>query len=226
MKRVNVEVWSDFACPWCWIAKRRLEEAALNLAGQVEVVVTPKSYRLAKGVTPLPIKQVFLQKFGNAVAAERMMALIAENGAMEGLTYNFETMRFGDTSDAHALVKGIETPEDKLRVIERLYKAYTTDGVDIFDREVLTSLASEMGISTVELNFDSPRIASEIAGDEAEASNVANGVPLFVFNRKFHMSGASDVAAFEKSLLKAAVEVSEPFRDVAGATCGIDGCSI
>ncbi|WP_041489720.1 DsbA family protein, partial [Burkholderia cenocepacia] len=72
MKKVSVEVWSDFACPWCWIAKRRFEKAAHELQGQIEVVVTPKSYRLAKGMAPVAIREVIHRKFGNAAAAEQM----------------------------------------------------------------------------------------------------------------------------------------------------------
>lgn len=226
MKRVNVVVWSDFACPWCWIAKRRLEKAVEGLSGQPDVIVTAKSYRLAKGMAPTDFKEVLGRKFGNASAAQQMMAAVVENGALEGLTYNFGTMRFGDTSDAHALVKNIGSEKDRLRMIERLYQAYTTEGVDIFDREVLTTLAREIGFSEIKFDFDSPQIASEIAGDEFEANRVGNGVPLFVFNDKFHLSGAREVAAFEKALLEAAIDVPQPLADVDGASCGLDGCAI
>lgn len=225
MKKVNVEVWSDFACPWCWIAKRRFDKAVQGLAGQIEVVVIPKSYRLAKGMAPTAFQEVLHRKFGNAVAAEQMMAAVAEHGAMEGLTYNFDTMRFGDTSDAHALVKSIGTPEDKQRIIERIYQAATTDGIDIFNRDALAALVTEMGLSGASWDFDSPAIASEIARDEWEANRVANGVPLFVFNNAFHLSGAREVAAFEKALVEAAVVAVEPLDDIAGATCSVDGCA-
>lgn len=225
MKRVNVEIWSDFACPWCWIAKRRFEKAALGLAGQLEIIVTPKAYRLAKDMAPADFQKVLNQKFGSAAAAERMMAAVAEKGAKEGLTYNFGRMRFGDTSDAHALVKSI-APEHRQRIIERIYQAYTSDGIDIFDREVLVSLAREMWLSETPLDFDSPLIASEIARDEQEANKFADGVPLFVFNDKFHLSGAREVAVFEKALLEAAIDVSEPLDDGAGTSCSINGCAI
>lgn len=226
MKRINVEIWSDFACPWCWIAKRRFETAVLGLAGQLEVIITPKSYRLAKGMAPADFQKALHQKFGNGVAAEQMMAAVAEKGAKEGLTYNFGRMRFGDTSDAHALVKSVGAPADRQRIIEQIYQAYTTDGIDIFDREVLVSFAREMGLSETSLDFDSSQIASEIARDEQEAEKIANGVPLFVFNDKFHLSGAREVAVFEKALLDAAIDVPEPLDDGAGASCSINGCAI
>lgn len=101
MKKVSVEVWSDFVCPWCWIAQRRFEKAVTALAGQVEVSITTKSYRLAKGVMPTDFKSALHRKFGNSAAADRMMAAVWDGGRGEGLAYNFDTMRFGDTSTAH-----------------------------------------------------------------------------------------------------------------------------
>lgn len=226
MKRVNVEIWSDFACPWCWIAKRRFEKAVQRLAGQIEVSVTPRSYRLAKGMAPADFQKVLNQKFGNATAAKQMMVAVSKSGAKEGLTYNFNTMRFGDTSDAHALVKSITTAEDRLRIIERIFQAYTTDGINIFDRKVLRSLAKELGYAETSLDFDSRSIAAEIARDEQSANQIANGVPLFVFNNKLHLSGAQEVAVFEKALLAAAIDVPEALDGGAGASCSIHGCAI
>ena len=224
MKTVNVKFWSDFVCPWCWIAKRRLEIAVARLAGQVEVIITPKAYRLAKGMEPRDFKSAIYRKFGNAIAADRMMSAVATNGAIEGLAYDFGTMRFGDTSAAHALVKSIDTAEDSQRMMERIYRAATSDGIDIFDQEVLFSLAREVGISQTMFDLNSPQMASEIARDEFEASKVANGVPLVVFNGKFHLAGAREVAVFEKALLDAATDVPE-LEEKAGSTCGIDRCS-
>lgn len=225
MKKVKVEVWSDFVCPWCWIAKRRLDKATQKLAGQVDVIVVPKAYRLGQGAATGDYTTVLYQKFGSADAADRMMSAVVEGGLMEGLTYNFDTMRFGDTSAAHALVKSIESPEHQLRMIERIYQAVTTDGIDIFDKEVLRSLAKEIGFSTIPVDFDSPHIVSEIARDELEANQIANGVPLFVFGNKFQLSGARDVATFEKALLEAATEVPPLLDDFAGTSCSIRGCA-
>ena len=86
--------------------------------------------------------------------------------------------------------------------------------------------SKDMGLAETSMDFDSPLIAAEIAHDEQEANKIANGVPLFVFNNKFHLSGAREVAAFEKALLDAAIDVAESFDDAAGASCGIDGCAI
>lgn len=178
------------------------------MAEEVEVIVTYKSYRLAKGSTPDSFKAALYKKFGNATAAEGMMATVSEHGVREGLQYHFDTMRFGDTSDAHALVKSIKSDEDKHLIIERLYQAATTDGIDIFDREALISLVKDLELSESALNFDSPQIAAEIAWDELEVNRISSGVPLFIFDGKFQISGAREVAAFENALRRAANDVA------------------
>lgn len=224
MKKVNVVIWSDFVCPWCWIAKRRFEKALAGLADQVEVVVTTKSYRLARGMAPMDYKAALYQKLGGPAAAERMMAAVSENGAMENLAYNFSTMRFGDTSAAHTLIKSIRSPVLAQDMTERVYKAVTTDGLDIFDGEVLVSLAKEVGLTDTRFDFDSPKIASEIERDEREANQIANGVPLFLFNNKLYLSGAQKVDVFEKALLEVAADVPTVLNESEGESCGIDGC--
>ncbi|PLC50737.1 disulfide bond formation protein DsbA [Pollutimonas subterranea] len=224
MKQVNVVIWSDFVCPWCWIAKRRFEKALAGLADQVEVVVTTKSYRLARGIEPMDYKAALYQKLGGPAAADRMMAAVSDNGAMENLAYNFTTMRFGDTSAAHTAIKSIRSPVLAQDMTERVYKAVTTDGLDIFDREVLVSLAKEVGLTDTRFDFDSPKIRSEIERNEREANQITNGVPLFLFNNKLYLSGAQKVAVFEKALLEAATDVPTVLNASEGESCGIDGC--
>lgn len=225
MKKVSVEVWSDFVCPWCWIARRRLDKAIVALEGRVGVIVTTKAYRLAKGMAPIDFGRALKQKFGDPAAANGMMAAVGEHGRLEGLAYNFETMRFGDTSDAHAIVKSVGDADLAKLLTERIYKAATTDGINIFDRKVLARLACEVGVPPQDFDFDSALVASEIAGDEARANAISSGVPLFVFNDKFYISGAQSVAVFEKTLLDAAVETPDPPILGQGAVCTTAGCT-
>ncbi len=98
MKQVNVTVWSDFVCPWCWIAKRRLERAAKSLEQQVAVVFDYKSYRLGRGTSPMDYRKAIAMKLGNSQAAAQLIEAVSAQAGMEGLTYNFEGMQFGDTT--------------------------------------------------------------------------------------------------------------------------------
>lgn len=226
MQTVKVEVWSDFVCPWCWIAKKRYEKAVSALAGQVQVVVTNKAYRLARGMLPMDYKTAIRQKFGNATSADRMMGAVSANGLSEGLVYNFDTMRFGDTTAAHALIKSIKSPLLAESMVERVYKAATTDGLDIFDQEVLTSLANEVGLTNAHFDFNSQGAIADIARDEMEANRIANGVPLFMFNGKFFLSGAQETVVFERAILEAARQTPEVMVGADdGESCGIDGCA-
>jgi predicted DsbA family dithiol-disulfide isomerase len=223
MKTVNVQVWSDIVCPWCWIAKRRLDRAITEVAGQIEVTITPRAYRLARGMAPIDYRQAIQAKFGNRAAADRMMAAVSQNGRAEGLIYNFATMRFGDTQDAHALIKSIRDPELAARVTERVYKAATTEGIDIFDRAALLKLATEAGATDLEVDFDSRHIATEIARDESKGKGISNGVPLFVFNNGLYLSGAQPAAMFRKALVEVAIDTDQAFGG--GAVCTVDGCA-
>ncbi|WP_271007811.1 DsbA family oxidoreductase [Paucibacter sp. B51] len=226
MKTVHVELWSDFVCPWCWIAKRRLEQAAERLTGQVQVTVTHKAYRIAKGMAPNDFGAALKMKFGSEQSARQMMAAVAEQGAREGLVYNFDTMRFGDTRDAHALVKHLDSEAARQTMIEALSLASITQGRDIFDREVLRSIASQQGLSETQvaaIDFDRSR---EIEQDEKHANSIANGVPLFVFNNKAYLSGAQPTDMFVAALNQVATESPAPMDSAQGASCGQDGCQI
>lgn len=226
MKTVKVEVWSDFVCPWCWIAKKRFEKAVNSLSGQVHVEVTNKAYRLAKGLRPMDYKTALHQKLGGAAGANRMMTAVGTTGLIEGLVYNFDTMRFGDTSAAHVLIKSIRSPVVAELVAERVYKAATTDGLNIFDQDVLATLAKEAGVIDTSFDFASTRILAEIERDEMEANRIANGVPLFLFSGKVYVSGAQEAHVFERAILDAAREMPEAMSGASeGESCGIDGCT-
>jgi len=174
-------------------------------------------------MAPIDYKTALHQKLGSLAAADRMIAAVSDHGVMENLTYNYATMRFGDTSAAHAVIKNIPSLVLAQDMIERVYKAATTDGLDIFDRKVLVSLAKEIGITDTCFDFDSPQIQSKIVSDELEANQIANGVPLFCFNNKMHLSGARGVAGFEKVLLEAAATDLPVTREMGeGKSCGID----
>ncbi|CAM5347413.1 TPA: DsbA family oxidoreductase [Pseudomonas aeruginosa] len=226
MKTVRVDLWSDFVCPWCWIAKRRLEKAVERLSGEVQVIVTNHAYRLARGMEPTDFASALKMKFGSERQAQQMMETVTTHGAMEGLTYNFGTMRFGDTLAAHSLVKSAGTEAERNKMIEALSLASITNGQNIFDHEVLRGIAAQVGMSAERIaGIDFNRI-HEIEQDEMRANSVANGVPLFILNDKAYVSGAQPVEAFVSALRQTAIEAPASLNAEDGASCGIDGCRI
>ncbi|MFS2068765.1 DsbA family oxidoreductase [Pseudomonas sp. CT11-2] len=220
MKKITVEVWSDFVCPWCWIAKKRLEKAIDALGHEVEIV--PHAYRLANGLNPIPFSQALVQKTGSKAQADVFMKSVQVNASLEGLDYRFDLMRFGDTSAAHRYVKAISDPTLQARFIERLYLAGTTEGKDIFNEQILRDLAIEVGASDLH-GFDSAEAA--IRSDEAAVNRFGTGIPLFVINGNRHISGAQDPAVFTEVLRAAVEELSSDEEAIGATSCSISGCT-
>lgn len=221
MKKITVEVYSDFVCPWCWIAKKRLEKAIGALPSDVEVEVVPRAYRLAKGMQPIAFEKALVLKTGSQARAQVFMEAIQEVASLEGLDYRFDVMRFGDTSAAHQYVKAISSPTLQAKYVERLYAAGTTEGRDIFDERTLKDLAAEVGASDL-FGFDSSEAA--ILSDEATVKGLGTGIPLFVVNGNRYLSGAQEVEVFSKVLKSAVEDLSNDGESVSGASCSISGC--
>ncbi|WP_097306374.1 DsbA family oxidoreductase [Pseudomonas chlororaphis] len=222
MKKITVEVWSDFVCPWCWIAKKRLEKAIDALGHEVEVEIVPRAYRLANGLNPIPFSQALVQKTGSQAQADMFMKAVQANASLEGLDYRFNVMRFGDTTAAHQYVKAISDPTLQARFIERLYLAGTTEGKDIFNEQILRDLAMEVGVPDLH-GLDSAEVA--ISSDEAAVNSFGTGIPLFVINGNRHIAGAQDSAVFTKALRAAVEELSSDDDALSATSCSISGCT-
>ncbi len=176
-------------------------------------------------MTPTGFREALYLKFGNNKAsAQNMMDAVAHNAAEEGLVYNFDSMRFGDTTDAHTVVKSAPSKEIEQRLIERITYAGTTEGVDIFDRKILQNIAAEEEIPNPFDSADLRSISASIAADEAQASQVANRVPLFVFGERAYLSGAQPVELFVNALTQTAVERPQDLGESYGQSCDINGC--
>ncbi|WP_434136989.1 DsbA family oxidoreductase (plasmid) [Pseudomonas luteola] len=221
MKKITVEVYSDFVCPWCWIAKRRLEQAIGALPSDVEAEIVPRAYRLAKGMQPIAFEKALVLKTGSQARAAVFMEAIQEVASLEGLDYRFGVMRFGDTSAAHQYVKAISSPALQAKYVERLYAAGTTEGRDIFDERTLKDLAAEVGAADL-FGLDSSEAA--ILSDEATVNGLGTGIPLFVVNGNRYLSGAQEVEVFSKVLKSAVEDLSNHGESVSGPSCSISGC--
>lgn len=222
MKKITVEVWSDFVCPWCWIAKKRLEKAIDVLGDDVEVEIVPRAYRLAKGMDPIPFRQALMQKTGSQARADVLMDAIHESASLELLDYQFDVMRFGDTSVAHQYVKAISDSALQSRYVERLYLAGTTEGKDIFNERVLQDLAKEIGATDL-TGLEQAQAA--IRSDEAVVNGLGTGIPLFVVNGNRYLSGAQEPSVFVQLLRAAVEEVTSDEEAINATSCSISGCT-
>jgi predicted DsbA family dithiol-disulfide isomerase len=227
---VHVEIWSDIACPWCYVGKRRFEAALAAYEHRDEVQVTWRSFELDPsaprerehdGATHLA------EKYGmsrdEALAMQRRMT---DAAAGDGLEFRFDIARGGNTFDAHRLVHLAAAHGIQDAMKERLMRAYLTEGQLIGDPAVLTRLAVEAGLPEDEARdtLATDRFATEVREDERTAERLGiHAVPFFVVDRAVGASGAHPPEALLE-LLRQARELHPPVAvAAAGETCNLDG---
>ncbi|GGJ66738.1 protein disulfide-isomerase [Anoxybacillus voinovskiensis] len=234
---MKIEVWSDFVCPFCYIGKRRLEEALSSFPHRENVEVVFRSFELdpkAKKETSLSIHEMIAQKYGISVEeAKRANADIGKQAEEIGLTFRFETMKPTNTFDANRLAQYAKEKGKLDEVVERLFYAYFTESKRISDRNVLLELAEAAGLDRKEAEtvLDDGRYAEQVRHEEAIAAQLGvRGVPFFVLNQKYAISGAQPVDVFRQALEKVWTEEqqSSSLQSLAegGKTCTDGNCTI
>ena len=207
---MQVEVWSDVVCPWCYIGKRRFERALAGFAHRDDVTVTWRSFELAPD-TPKDFDgsaDDYLTKV-RGFAPEQvkvMQAQVTALAAAEGLDFHLSSTRTGPTVDAHRLLHLAADRGLGAELKERLLRAYFTDGLPIADLDTLVQLATEEGIDPAEARnvLESDAYLAAVNADLAQARAYGiTGVPFFVVDQKFGVSGAQDSAVFADVLDKA-----------------------
>ncbi|MFG3050846.1 DsbA family oxidoreductase [Kitasatospora sp. NPDC048239] len=234
---MKVEIYSDIACPWCYIGKRRFEEALDGFAGREDVEVVYRPYQLVPDApeTASPHRAWLAERYGPQSVA--MDARVAELGLAEGITYDFDAALHANTFLGHRLLHLAESEYGAAvqgALKEALLKAHFTDGVDVGDRAALTEVAVAAGL-------DRDRVSAYLAGDEgaaevraqlAEARELGiSAVPTFVFEGKWAVQGGQEAETFRKVLEQVATEIGER-RPVpvpvapAGEACADGSCAI
>lgn len=231
---MRIEVWSDFVCPFCYIGKRRLEHALEEFSEEAEVVY--KSFELdpeAKKQTGQTIHEKLAAKYGRSLdEAKEMTRNMEEQASMEGLDFRFDTLVPTNTFDAHRVAKFAESKGAGLDVSERLFHAVFTESKDLGDHETLIGIAEEAGLDREEISIvlQGTTFTEQVRMEEEEAHQIGvQGVPFFVINRKYAVSGAQPKEVFIQGLKKAFDEEkkSSGFEDLTedqNAACTDDGC--
>ena len=207
---MQVEVWSDVVCPWCYIGKRRLDEALAAFPGGDDVVVVHRAFQHdPKAVSDgRRTVDVIAEKYGTDPAgAAAMMANVTEVAATVGLSYRLLDTVSGNTRDAHRLVLWAQAQGQSAELLESMYSGYFEQARDIFTTEALCELAAEAGLDSTEARamLSTTAFIDDIAADQALAAQFgATGVPFFVFDRAYGISGAQPLEAFAATLERAA----------------------
>ena len=237
---MKIEIWSDVVCPWCYIGKRRIENALAEFEHADEVEVHWRSYELDPGAPSEPTESttaMLARKYGQTPeGAQQMQDRVEAVAAEEGLVYRLSQTMHLNTVDAHRLIHLAHEQggaELQGRVKEALLAAYFTEARDVADHAVLRDVAHASGLDAtrVEQVLGSREFEADVRADVAQAQAYgAGGVPFFVVDGKYGVSGAQPTEVFTQVLERAWSE-SRPRLEVLATAdgaegCGPDGCAI
>ncbi|RAN87153.1 disulfide bond formation protein DsbA [Bacillus sp. SRB_28] len=205
---MKIEVWSDFVCPFCYIGKRRLEMALEQFPHKKDVEVEFKSFELDQNApiySGTSINEVLASKYGISVEeANRNNIQLGNHAASMGLSFNFEEMKPTNTFDAHRLAKFAKDQGKEKEITENLLFAYFTESRNLSDVETLANIAEASGLDREEaLNVihNKNAYANEVRIDESIAQQYKiTGVPYFIVNQKYAISGAQPLETFVGAL--------------------------
>lgn len=246
---MKIEIWSDVACPWCYIGKRRFEAALAAFPHRDAVEVQWRSYQLDPSVPEhydgSELDYLSSRKGLAPGQVAQMFEHVAAQAEGEGLKYRFDAVVVANSFTAHRLIHLAAAHGKQDAAKERLLSDHFEHGKDIGSRDYLTALGAQLGIDAAAVAelFTSDKYADHVRQDIAEARALGiSGVPFFVIDRKYGLSGAQPAATFSMALEQAwqeaqpLVMVGSPKSDggttgaeagAAGAeACGPDGCAV
>lgn len=233
---MHIEIWSDIACPWCYIGKRHFEEALASYPHADQVEIIWRSFELQPDApleqTALTVERL-MEKYGmSRDKALENMQRVTDVAAAAGLEFHLDIARSSNTFDAHRLVHFAAEHDLGVAMMERFMQAYQMEGVYLADHGELTRLATEVGLDTEAVKgvLDSDRYADAVRADEQRAHQFGvNGVPFFVFDGTTGVSGAQPSAVFLQALTELGPKAA-PLTMMAGggdaAICDEDGCVV
>jgi predicted DsbA family dithiol-disulfide isomerase len=232
---MKIEIWSDVMCPFCYIGKRRFEDALQRSGHGSEVEVEWKSFQLNPDMITDPninIDQYLADVKGFTLDhAKELNAHVTQMAAEAGLTYNFDRSIVANSFNAHRFTHLAKKHGQGAAAEEQLFKAYFTDGKNIDDTATLIELGTAIGLDAAETKqiLESSAYAEDVKHDVAEAQHLGiRGVPFFVLNGKYGISGAQAVPVFEDTIAKAfgewQQENKKPQLDIIkGDSCEVSG---
>ena len=207
--KLKVQIWSDIMCPFCYIGKRRIEEALTLFEHKEAVEIEWKSFQLDTNFIPSPednLVEHLAEKYRKDMGwAQTMLDNMTQNAKTAGLNFHFEKAILANSHNAHRLLHLAKKYHLADELEELLFKAYLTDGKDLNNLNTLCKLGIEVGLEaeTVAQVLDSTDYSNEVKQDIQEANKIGvQGVPFFVFDNKYAISGAQPATTFLQTLEK------------------------
>ncbi|MDE6322073.1 MAG: DsbA family oxidoreductase [Muribaculaceae bacterium] len=233
---MTLTIWSDFACPYCYIGETRLERAIEELGIKDDVQIDYRAFELdptapKEVVTSTPER--FATKYRLSLeAAKQQIEQISDLGKELGIDFRYATTQYSNTRDAHRLMKLAEAKYDRAtvaRLNETLFKAYFVENLILSDHKVLLDKALQAGMKEPEVKevLDSEMYDDEVRFDEREAAmRGVHGVPYIVFNGGFAVPGAMSTESFKLALQRELKKQEPSTTSERPHVCGPDGCQL
>jgi len=212
---MRVEIWSDVVCPWCYIGKRRFDEALSRLREQGhgdDIEVVYRAYQLDPSAPPggsMPAREAYARKFGGEERADQIIGHVTRIAADSGIEFRMDRAIRANTMLAHRALHRVLTTRgsaDQAALKEELLRAYFTDGRNVGDIDVVVACAERAGLDAGDLRewLDTDGGVAEVLADiEAAQMRDITGVPAFVIDDRFLIPGAQEVDVFEQLLMRA-----------------------
>lgn len=222
---MKIEIWSDIACPWCYVGKRRFTRALGSFSHRDDVEIVWRSFELdptAPKQHGLSQAELLARKYG--VSIEQATAMddnMTAAGRNEGLDLRFDRVQVGNTFDAHRLIHFANTHDRGAEMVERLFSAYFTDGAAIADTDVLVRLATEVGLDpdATRSMLGGTMFADAVRADEERARGFGiTGVPFFAVDERYGISGAQQPELMLDTLRQAWDEMTAAADDGAAVS--------
>ena len=235
---MKIEVWSDYVCPFCYIGKRKFEAALEQFAHADQVEVSYNAFELdpnSKAYDGQDYYEELAKKFGSIEQVKQMTANVKEQAAQVGLNYDFDKMKPTNTFTAHRLTKFAEKEGKGNEMTEALLHAHFIDGKDIGSLDDLADIAQAVGLDSEQAKTvitDESQFKADVEADlQAARDFQITGVPFFIFNRKYAVSGAQPQEAFLQALEQVWEEENKqsPFETIGSESdtvCTDDGCYV
>ena len=227
---MKIEIWSDYACPFCYIGEKRLEKALAEIKSSDKIEIEFKSFELdpaaSNEVESETIERFALKYRISKKDAANRVEQISTMGKHEGIDFKYATTRYTNTFDSLRLTK-LAQERGYNEIILKFFDAYFTKNLELSNHEVLKKIAIECGLDPVEVDkvLNSDKYAEEVRADEREAAMLGiHGVPYFVIGGKYGLSGAQSVHVLKEAIESVLDE--ETVEELNGMTCGPNGCKL
>jgi predicted DsbA family dithiol-disulfide isomerase len=221
--KIKIDIVSDVVCPWCYIGKRRLEKAIAEVANQVDVELEYHPFELNPD---MPVegrnqKEYLAKKFGGEAKVQQIINHVTEVAAQEGLAFDFDKQNISpNTRNSHRLLWFAKKYGKQIEMKEALMKAYFIEGIDLTKTENLIAIANKVGLNVEEVKkfIDSSEGLVEVTTEEMQnAQRGISGVPFYIINNQYGVSGAQPSEVFAKAFL----EISNQ-SITAGESCDVE----